>query len=90
MGLSPQQPLWRVWWAAPDKVDAWKTQECPQIAKEAKKTGATVYFADEACIRSDHHAGRTWAPRGRSPVVKKFAADSDGQLKLFFLPGYSP
>jgi hypothetical protein len=32
--------------------------------------GATIYFADEAGIRSDHHAGTTWAPIGQTPVVK--------------------
>jgi transposase len=31
--------------------------------------GATIYFADEAGVRSDYHAGTTWAPVGRTPVV---------------------
>ena len=29
-------------------------------------------------------------PVHRAKKVKKFAANSDGQLRLFFLPGYSP
>lgn len=29
-------------------------------------------------------------PAHRSRVAKKFAADSDGRLRLCFLPGYSP
>ncbi len=60
MGLSPQRPLWRAWQADEAKVAAWKEIEYPAIAKQARKLGATVYFADEAGIRSDHHAGTTW------------------------------
>ena len=46
----------------------------PAIRAEAKKAGATVYFADEAGIRSDDHAGTTWAPVGQTPVVKATGA----------------
>jgi len=114
-----------------------------------------IYFADEAGIRSDYHSGTTWAPVGRTPVVRgtgarysvnmlsavsaqgalrfmvhdgtvnakvfvdfckrlltdakgpvylivdghpshrakavaEFVASTDGRLRLFFLPGYSP
>ncbi len=31
--------------------------------------GATIYFADEAGVRSDYHAGTIWAPVGQTPVV---------------------
>jgi DDE superfamily endonuclease len=31
--------------------------------------GATIYFADEAGVRLDYHAGTTWAPVGHTPVV---------------------
>ena len=114
-----------------------------------------MYFCDEAGLRSDHHAGTTWAPVGKTPVVTttaarhttnlisavtaqgalrfaavedgvnaerfiefckrlmhdapgpvylvvdghpahrakattEFVASTSGQLRLFFLPGYSP
>lgn len=74
LGLSPQRPLWRAWQADPAKVQAWKQSEYPAIAKEAKKAGGTIYFADEAGIRSDHHAGTTWGAIGRTPVVKTTGA----------------
>ena len=47
-----------------------KEQEYPAIAPAAAAAGATVYFADQAGIRSDHHAGTTWAPVGQTPVVE--------------------
>jgi len=42
----------------------------PEIRKEAKKVGATIYFGDEASIRSDYHSGTTWAPVGETPVIR--------------------
>ena len=69
LGLSPQRPLYRAWQADAEKVQAWKDTEYPQIAAEAKKAGATIYFSDEASVRSDYHAGTTWGPVGQTPVV---------------------
>jgi len=74
LGLSPQRPLWRAWQADPDAVERWKSEQFPSIRKQAKAEGATIYFADEAGIRSDYHAGTTWAPVGRTPVVKATGA----------------
>jgi transposase len=74
LGLSPQRPLWRAWQADPERVQAWKDTEFPAIRAQAKKEGATIYFADEAGIRSDYHAGTTWAPVGQTPVVKATGA----------------
>lgn len=74
MGLSPQRPLWRAWQADPDAVARWKEVEFPAIRAQAGREGATVYFADEAGIRSDYHAGTTWAPVARTPVVKATGA----------------
>jgi transposase len=155
LGLSPQRPLWRAYQQDPAAVEAWKRQQFPAIRAEAAGCGATVFFADEAGIRSDYHAGTTWAPVGRTPVVhstgarhrvnlisavsakgalrfaafegkftaavfidfckrlmqaadgpvflvvdghsvhrakavQQFVAGTDGRLRLFFLPGYSP
>jgi transposase len=74
LGLSPQRPLWRAWQADPDAVERWKAEEFPAIRAQAKVAGATVYFADEAGIRSDYHGGTTWAPVGQTPVVKATGA----------------
>jgi transposase len=74
LGLSPQRPLWRAWQADPERVQRWQDEDFPAIRAKAKKEGATVYFADEAGIRSDYHAGTTWAPVGRTPVVKATGA----------------
>jgi len=74
LGLSPQRPLWRAWQANPEAVQRWREEEFPAIRAQAKTEGATVYFADEAGLRSDHHSGTTWAPVGKTPVMKATGA----------------
>lgn len=34
----------------------------------------TIYFEDEAGIRSDHHSATTWTPRGVTPLLVKRGA----------------
>ena len=59
LGLSPQRPLYRAYQQDPQAVQRWKSEEYPRIRTEAEAAGATIYFADEAGIRSDYHAGTT-------------------------------
>ena len=42
------------------------------MAKRQKK--AIIFFGDEAGIRSDHHAGTTWAVKGKTPMVSSTGA----------------
>lgn len=74
LGFSPQRPLYRAWQQDPVLVERWRTEDYPRIAARAKQEGALIFFADESGIRSDHHAGTTWAPVGRTPVVKATGA----------------
>jgi transposase len=69
LGMSPQRPLYRAYEQDPEKVADWKENIFPQIQAKAKKEGATIFFADEASVRTNYHAGTTWAPVGKTPVV---------------------
>jgi len=69
LGLSPQRPLYRAYGQDPEKVAQWKEEVFPQIQARAKKEGAAIFFADEASVRTNYHAGTTWAPVGKTPVV---------------------
>jgi len=69
LGLSPQRPLYRAYQQNPEAVARWKAETYPQLRTQAAEVGATIYFADEAGVRSDDHAGTTWAPVGPTPVV---------------------
>ncbi|MPY85854.1 MAG: IS630 family transposase, partial [Actinophytocola sp.] len=74
MGLSPQRPLHRAYQQNPEAVQRWKEEEFPAIRAQAAAEGATIYFEDEAGIRSDYHSGTTWAPIGKTPVVRNTGA----------------
>lgn len=69
LGMSPQRPLYRAYEQDPEKVAEWKEKTFPQIQARAKKEGAAIFFADEASVRTNYHAGTTWAPVGKTPVV---------------------
>jgi transposase len=69
IGLSPQRPLTRAWEQDHEAAARWKQVEYPLIHAEAQATGASIFFGDEASIRTDYHSGTTWAPVGQTPVV---------------------
>jgi transposase len=74
LGLTPQRPLRRAYQQNPERVTYWLREEYPAIQKEAKAVKATIYFGDEAGVRSDYHSGTTWAPKGQTPVVRTTGA----------------
>ena len=74
LGLSAQRPLWRAYQQNPEAVQHWLKTQFPSIKAQARKEGADIYFGDEAGVRSDHHNGTTWAPKGQTPVVSSTGA----------------
>jgi transposase len=74
LGLTPQRPVWRAYQQRPEEVQKWLQEEYPLIRRLAKRNKALIFFGDEAGVRSDHHAGTTWALRGKTPVVSSTGA----------------
>src|SRR4051812_38670626 len=74
LGFSAQRPLYRAEQADPVAVARWKEIEYPTIAAAATAAGGTVFFVDEAGVRSDYHAGTTGAPVGQTPAVRATGA----------------
>ncbi len=70
LGLTCQKPLMRAFQQNPSLVEQWLKEEYPVIRNQAKRIGAEIFFADEAGVRSDFHSGRTWAPKGQTPIVR--------------------
>jgi len=70
LGFTPQKPLYCAWQQDPFLMEKWQAEAFPALKTEARRTGAVIYFADEAGVRSDFHAGPTWAPVARTPTVK--------------------
>lgn len=70
LGLTPQKPLRRAYERDEEAVLEWVEEVYPRVKKYAKKTGAEIFWLDEASIRSDDPLQRTWGEKGKTPVVK--------------------
>jgi transposase len=69
-GLSPQKPMRRAYEQSDEAVRRWLEVEYPAIVKRAYRQRAEILWAEESGLRSDHSAGRTWAPIGQTPVTR--------------------
>ena len=96
-GYTPQKPIGKAFEQKPEKVKAWLEKEYPAIKKRAAKENAIIYFGDETGMRSDHQAGKSYAPQGQTPVIKKTgqrfslnmisAISNKGHLQFMILDG---
>ena len=71
LGLTAQKPLERAYQRDPEAVARWKNETFPAIASEARVSGAEILFWDESGFRADAVHGKTWAPRGQTPVIER-------------------
>src|SRR5689334_4471904 len=72
-GMTPQKPLVRAKERSPAAIAAWLERDYPAIAKRAKRTRAVIYWGDETGVSNQDQIGRSWAPKGRTPVVARTA-----------------
>jgi transposase len=70
-GFSPQRPQRRALEQNPAAVRHWLVTEYPAICAQAKREGGVVLWLDEMGVRSDAATGRSWAPVGQTPVIKR-------------------
>jgi transposase len=69
-GFTPQKPTRRAYEQRPAEVRRWLDEEYPAIAARARSEGAEIHWGDETGLRSDDVRGRSYAPRGETPVVR--------------------
>jgi transposase len=70
-GFSPQRPQRRALEQNPAAVRRWLAETYPAICGQARREGGLVLWLDEMGVRSDAAAGRSWAPVGQTPVIKR-------------------
>lgn len=71
LDLTAQKPLQRAYQRDPEAIDRWQSETYPAIAAQAKRDGAEIHFWDESGFRADAVHGKTWAERGKTPVVNR-------------------
>src|SRR5262245_2424342 len=69
--FSPQEPQRRALERDPVAVARWLEETYPAIRAQARREGGVVLWLDELGVRSDYAAGRSWAPVGQTPVIKR-------------------
>jgi transposase len=72
-GLTPQKPLARAKERQPAAIAAWLETTYPAIARRARAVRAVIYWGDETGVSNQDQAGRSYAPKGQTPVVARTA-----------------
>ena len=69
-GFTPQKPVARAYERDDEAIRRWLEVEYPALHRRAKRENAEIYWEDEMGLRSDHVAGRSYSPRGQTPVIR--------------------
>ncbi len=72
-GYTPQKPLTRATQRCPARIQAWLEQEYPAIAARSRREKAAIWWGDETGLSNQDQVGRSWAPQGKTPVVRRTA-----------------
>jgi transposase len=72
-GLTPRKPLVRAKQRQPAAIAAWLETSYPAIAGRARAARAVIYWGDETGISNQDQTGRSYAPKGRTPIVSRTA-----------------
>jgi transposase len=96
-GFTPQVPAHRAFEQQPEAVKRWLEQTYPKLVARAKREGALVLWQDETGFRSQCSHGRSWSPKGQTPVVEgtgqrfgtnmSSAIGNDGSLRFMLFDG---
>ena len=70
-GFTPQKPKKRAYEQNPKKVQKWLDEEYPSIKQKAKEENAEIHWADETGVKNNCNHGRSYAPKGKTPVKRK-------------------
>jgi transposase len=69
LGWTPQKPERRARERDEKAILDWQSREFPRIAHAAQARGAHLVFLDESGFLLTPSVRRTWAPRGRTPIL---------------------
>lgn len=70
-GFTPQKPAYKAYEQKGSEVRKWLKVNYPTIQTLAKSCKATIYWGDETGIRSHDNRGRSFAPKGQTPIILK-------------------
>lgn len=68
-GMTNQKPKRRAIQRNERAVKRWLREEWPKIKEHRRRWQAVLYFQDESGVSLTAVMGKTWAPKGKTPVV---------------------
>jgi transposase len=69
--FTPQRPIKRALERQDAAIQAWLAEHYPKIAARAKAEAAQIHWGDETGISNQPVYGRSFAPKGRTPVLRR-------------------
>jgi transposase len=69
--MTPQRPAKRAKEQSAAAVKQWLERDYPALLRRAKREKAEIQWADETGISNQANYGRSFAPRGKTPVVTR-------------------
>jgi transposase len=70
-GFTAQRPMRRASERQDAAVRAWLESAYPQIARRARAQGCEIQWADETGLSNQAHYGRSFAPKGQTPIIRR-------------------
>ena len=70
-GFTAQRPVRRATERRDEAVREWLESTYPDITRKAKAQGCEIQWADETGLSSRANYGRSFAPRGHTPVIRR-------------------
>lgn len=70
INISNQKPQRRASQRDEAVIEKWLNEEWPKIKAHCRRWQAMLYFQDEAGVSLTPVMGKTWAPKGKTPIVK--------------------
>src|SRR3712207_9237446 len=81
-GFTAQKPQRRAYEQDPAAVRRWLRRDYPAIVARAGRARGTIFWGDETWLRSDDVRGRSYAPRGRTPLGRVCPRRGRGRATL--------
>lgn len=70
-GFTFQKPAFRAYEQDPKEVQKWLRQIYPRIRVKAQRQKGLIFWLDELGLRSQHTSGKSYAPKGKTPLLGK-------------------
>lgn len=70
-GFTPQKPIYKAYEQQGEAVAKWLNELYPLIKRRARREKAMIFWGDETGVCSHDSRGRSFAPAGKTPVMRK-------------------